>query len=99
MTEAEIRDVVEQVLAAVLPTAPVETVSVDLRPNHADEDAIFVTILFRPGVAGAAGRRTSEARFALIDALRQRGETRFPYLTYRYADDPPPFGDDIAAAE
>lgn len=99
MTESEIRDSVERVLATVLPGAPVESVAVDLRPNHADEDAIFVTVLFRPGVAGTVGRRTAEARFALIDALRQGGEARFPYLTYRYADDPPPFADDVAAAE
>ncbi len=99
MKQAEIRDLAEQVLSRVLPAAPFEGVTAELRPNHADEDSIFITVHYRPGVGGTAGRVTGDALVALRDALRERGEERFPYLTYVYPDDPPPSVDELDAAE
>lgn len=99
MKANEIQILAERVLASTLPGAPFESVTTDLRPNHADEDSIFVTVRYRAGRGGTSAGATADATIALRDALRAAGEERYPYLSYVYPDDPPPYVPEMDAAE
>lgn len=99
MTDQEIQLLVTDVLARTMRDAGFESASVEAGPNHADEDALFVTVRFRPGAGVTRGRTTADALVSLRRALESQGEYRFPYLTYAYPDDPPPYLDDPVAAE
>lgn len=99
MTEGEIRSLVEEVLVRTMRDAGFDSASVEAKHDHADEDALFVTVRFRPGAGVTRGRTTGDALVSLRRALESRGEHRFPYLTYEYPDDPPLDADDSVAAE
>ncbi|MEH3118506.1 MAG: hypothetical protein PGN25_13170 [Methylorubrum populi] len=99
MTDAQIEAVVQDVLARIMRGAGFESATVQAKPNHADEDALFVTVRFRSGAGVTSGRTTADALVALRHALEEKGEHRFPYLIYDYPDDPPPYADDSLAAE
>ncbi|MFY9294597.1 MAG: hypothetical protein WAP03_28525 [Methylorubrum rhodinum] len=99
MTDHEIQSLVDEVLARTMRDAGFESASVEARPNHADEDALFVTVRFHPGAGVTRGRVTADALVSLRRALEEHGEHRFPYLTYDYPDDPPPYAEDPVAAE
>lgn len=99
MTDGEIRALAQRVLCHALGRAGFDEAAVEARPNHADEDSIFVTARFRPGAGVTRGGLTADALVALRKALEDGGEHRFPYLIYEYPDDPPPYADDARAAE
>ena len=94
MRSPEVDAIAERVLGATLGQAGFESAAIEERPNHADEDALFITVRFRPGAEATPGRLTGEAIGALRDALETIGEHRFPYLIYDYPDSPAPFADD-----
>lgn len=96
MRSPEVDTITERVLGATLGRAGFESAAVEERPNHADEDALFITVRFRPGSEATPGRLTGEAIGALRDELEKIGERRFPYLIYDYPDSPAPFSDDDA---
>ena len=99
VTDAEISQVARDILGRVLGQAGFESARTEMKPNHADEDSIFVTVRFHPGVDLTGRSMTGEALVALRDALRDRGEERLPYLIYQFPNDPPPYADDAHAAE
>ncbi|WP_232627956.1 hypothetical protein [Methylobacterium sp. Leaf118] len=99
MTDREIQALVEAVLVQTMRDAGFESASVEAKPNHADEDALFVTVRFRSGAGVTSGHTTADALVAMRCALESKGEHRFPYLIYDYPDDPPPYAHDVLAAE
>lgn len=99
MTEFEVQTIAQRVLGASLSAAGFDGTCVEARPNHAGEDSLFVTVLFKPGAGVTDGGVTGSAMVALAHALEAAGEHRFPYLVYAYPDDPPPYSDDVQAAE
>ena len=98
MIDAQIQALAQSVLARTLREAGFESAKAEAKPDHVDEDAIFVTVRFQPGAGVTRGRTTADALVALRTAFEQVGETRFPYLIYDYPDDPPPEADDPSAA-
>ena len=69
------------------------------RPDHAGEDALYVTVTFVPDAPTTTGKATTAAMVELIDALKMHGDGRFPYLVYDYPDDERPTEADLDAAE
>ena len=99
MTEFDVQTIAQRVLGASLHGAGFDAAHVEARPNSAGEDALFITVRFKPGAGVTGGGVTGEAMVALGHALEAAGEHRFPYLIYAFPDDPPPYSDDVQAAE
>jgi hypothetical protein len=55
--------------------------------DHADEPALFIDAVFKPGSGPLDGPTFSGALRVLSDGLIERGDQRFPYLTSYYPDD------------
>ncbi|GJE60206.1 hypothetical protein [Methylobacterium trifolii] len=89
LTLTEITETADEVLRAALgPYGFVQSEVVDDRDVDG-EDAVRVTARFKPGSGPANGKAALEALTTLHDALRGKGEERFPFLRYDYADDEP----------
>lgn len=91
MRRAEIDTIAERVLGATLRAAGFEAAKVEEGQNHAGEDALFITVRFRPGSGITPGLATADSIVALRSEFEKVGELRFPYLNYDYPDDPAPF--------
>ncbi|MEH3145537.1 MAG: hypothetical protein PGN34_09330 [Methylobacterium frigidaeris] len=91
MSDADVTLLADRVLSQVLAGAGFETAHAEARPNHEGEEALFITVRFRPGAGVTSGSVSADAMVTLRDALQSRGDQRFPYLLYDYPDDEPPF--------
>lgn len=90
MNEAEAQAIAQRVLQQKLgPFGFVEAV-VHAGLDHDEEPALFVDAIFQPSAPNIGGLASSEALVALRNALQERGEQRFPYLSLRYPDDERP---------
>ena len=85
MTEAPI-DVIDDVLRKTL--GPFGFVHAEVRSgeDHAGEQALFIVADLKPGAPLIEGKVSDEALGGLIQALRKRGDQRFPYLHIRHPD-------------
>ena len=94
MTNEEIQLVADQVLQVSLGESGFDHAEVSAGEDHSGERAIFVTAHFREGAGITDGGASLNARVHLMNALQDKGENRFPYLRFSYADDVPPLGED-----
>lgn len=99
LDEAAVTAIANEVLSRELAGAGFASAKVEARPDHEGEDAVYVTITFRPDAPGTTGKTTTEAMVALMQALRAQGDDRFPYFVYNYPDDERPSEVDLDAAE
>ena len=100
MKENEVRILADAVLTPILGLAGFLTSDVKARTDHHGEEALYVTLHFRSDAEVASGKAYIHASEAVLDALLERGEHRYPYLKYDYPDggeagDP----EDLRAAE
>lgn len=91
MRNVELDEIAKRVLSATLSEAGFDGAEVEEGRNHAGEDALFITVRFRPGSGVTPGRATADSLDGLRSEFEKIGEFRFPYLTYDYPDDPAPF--------
>ena len=89
MTKDDVRVLADEVLRPIL--GPVGFTSSDVRekPDHDGEDSLYVDVHFSPDAMVVKGRIYLDAQIAVVQALTERGEHRFPYLRYAYLDDSP----------
>lgn len=99
LSKADAEALAERVLSAVLAEQGFDRAEVEPRANHAGEDALFVTLRFKPNAPAMSGERATDALLAFIHALEAAGDGRFPYFSYAYPDDVPPAAGVMDAAE
>ena len=85
MKEDDVRALADAVLKPILGSAGFTSSDVEARRDHDGEDSLFVIVHFSPDAAVASGRTYLDAQVAMADALVERGEHRFSYLEYDYA--------------
>ncbi len=91
MDKAEIKTLAEAVIAPFLKGSGFLGADVEEKPNSEGEDSLYITLHFSPGAVLAGGLSYIDAQVAMVDALADRGERRFPYFKYDYPDVPAPF--------
>ena len=99
LDEATVAELANRELGRTLSEAGFDRASVEARPDHLGEDALYVTVRFRLAAPVARGRLMADAMLSLIDALIAQGDVRFPYFIYDYPDDDRPYEADLDAAE
>ncbi len=87
MTETEILAIADEVLTRHLAASGYERAELRAGYDHDDEPALLLTAHFKPGSEAAGGAESSAAHVALRMTLLEKGEERFPYLRFIYADD------------
>ena len=76
----ELERVIENAVRKALHPVSVESVAVEHRRDHADEEALYVVVTLPTGTPPVGGRRYMGAMTAVSDALIAIGEQRFPYV-------------------
>jgi hypothetical protein len=79
-------NVIDEVLRKTLGSYGFEHAEVQFREDHEGEQALFITANLKPGASFVEGRVSDEAHRQVIEALLERGESRFPYLYIRHPD-------------
>jgi hypothetical protein len=87
MTENEILAIADEVLTRHLAASGYERAELRAGYDHDDDPALLVTVHFKPGAGVTGGAVSSAAHVALRMTLLGKGEERFPYLRFKYADD------------
>ena len=85
MTRDKLTEIVEQALREALGPAALDRVEVAEGMDHDGEDALFVTVRYRPGLDPID---PTKAQGLVRDRLLAAAEKRFPYMNYIYPDDP-----------
>ena len=86
MTRDDVRMLADEVLRPILGPVGFTSSDVEEKENHAGEDAFFVHVHFAPGSTVADGPIYTDAVMGVLNALRERGERRFPYLQWAYPE-------------
>ena len=76
----DLQTVIEHAVRTALAPVAVDAVHVAARPDHSEEDALYVTATLPEGTPLVGGKRYVDAMTALSHALMAAGEYRFPYL-------------------
>lgn len=87
MTDDEVGLVADAVLRETLGSLGFKRVLVRSGFDHDGDPALFIRAHFEPGSRPTGGNTLGAALSALHDALLERGEARFPYLSHYYPDD------------
>ncbi|SFV08166.1 hypothetical protein SAMN02799631_04672 [Methylobacterium sp. 174MFSha1.1] len=87
MTETEILAIADEVLTRHLAASGYERAELRAGYDHDDDPALLFTAYFKPGSEAAGGAESSAAQVALRMTLLGKGEERFPYIRFIYADD------------
>ena len=87
MTETEILAIADEVLTRHLAASGYERAELRAGYDHGDDPALLFTAYFKPGAGMTGGAESSAAHVALRMTLLEKGEERFPYLRFIYADD------------
>lgn len=99
LNEAQIKRIANEVLTKTLGNAGYDRSEIDARPDYDDEDALYVTVVFKNGAPATSGKDSAGAMEALVDELRARGEMRFPHLIFDYPDDDRPYETEMRGTE
>lgn len=83
MTETEVLALAEPIFSKVLGSIGFDHASVSSGADQDGDKSFFVEAFFKPGSDMRDGKALVEARGQLHDALLDRGEERFPYVSYR----------------
>ncbi|WP_156967748.1 hypothetical protein [Methylosinus sp. PW1] len=86
MTEA-MRYAIDDALRRALGPARFDHVDVREDFNHADEPALFLDIVTKTGPDDLSARESIETQVAVSNALLALGDTRFPYLSFKFPGD------------
>lgn len=88
MTKDEVRALADAVLMPILGPIGFTASEVAEREDWTGEDALYVSVHFAPGFEIAGGDVYGDAIMTMREALERQGEQRFPYLLWRFPDDP-----------
>jgi hypothetical protein len=86
MTETEILAIADEVLTRHLAASGYERAELRAGYDHDDDPALLFTAHFKPGAGVTGGAESNTAQVALRMTLLGKGEERFPYLRFKYAD-------------
>lgn len=86
MTEA-VRSAIDDALRRALGPARFDHVEIREDYDHADEPALFLDIATKTGADDLSARESIETQMAVSDALLALGDTRFPYLSFKFPSD------------
>ncbi|WP_159730269.1 hypothetical protein [Methylosinus sp. Ce-a6] len=86
MTEA-MRHAIDDALRRALGPARFDHVDVREDYDHADEPALFLDIVTKTGADDLSARESIETQMAVSNALLALGDTRFPYLSFKFPGD------------
>ena len=87
MTDDEVRSIADKVLRERLGSLGFTRALVRSGHDHDGDPALFIRAHFEPGSGPIGGSPLGDALSALHDALLEKAETRFPYLSHYYPDD------------
>ncbi|KAA5601847.1 hypothetical protein [Blastochloris sulfoviridis] len=88
MTNAPL-DLIEDVLRRTLGPYGFDHAEVQVKEDHAGEEAIFINAILKPNSDLVGGAAATAADAALYDALLAQGDKRFAYIFIRHPDDEP----------
>ncbi len=88
MISAQRREEIEAVLRRELGRFGYLSSTMEDRRDSVGEPAIFIVASFADPSKLPPTHVTTDAMLALGDALRAEGDERFPYLNYRYPEEP-----------
>lgn len=86
LTTDQARELANTVLAEQLGASGFAYAEIAPGEDHDGDPSLFLTVHFRRGSGVTEGQRSAEARVALRQRLRERGDERLIYLRYVYPD-------------
>lgn len=87
MNEVEITRVADEILGRELARAGYDHASVESGLDHEDQPALFIVAHVTNSDEKTNGSLFSNAHVSVLKRLREMGEMRFPYLSFRFRDD------------
>ncbi len=90
----DVKDLAQKKLSADLGSYGFDHIVVEARKDHDDEDALFMTAVYRKGSKLPGGAALNKALAGLRSDLLSAGDERFPYLTHRVEDEETEFEDE-----
>jgi len=86
MTDA-MRHAIDDALRHALGPSRFDHVDVREDYDHADAPALFLDVVTKTGADDLSARESIETQMAVSDALLALGDTRFPYLSFKFPGD------------
>ena len=86
LTTEQATELANEILAEQLGPSGFAYAEVSPGEDHDGDASLFLKVHFRPRSGVTQGERSAEARAALRQTLRDRGDERLVYLRYVYPD-------------
>lgn len=86
MTDA-VRHAIDDALRRSLGPSSFDHVEVREDYDHADEPALFLDVVTKTGADLLSAEALIDTQMAVSDALLALGDTRFPYLSFKFPGD------------
>lgn len=99
LNKHQIERIAHDILTKSLGPSGFDHAEIEERPDHDDEEALYVTVVFKAGAPVTTGKDSADAMESLVDELRAGGEVRFPYLIFNYPDDERPYEVEVSGSE
>ena len=98
MTDSEVQTIATQIFIETLGSLGFERVEVTSGPDQDGDRSFFLEAFFKRGTRIERVGTLVDARGALRDVMLDRGEERFPYVSYRIPDESGFDVDDVGEA-